>query len=123
MANHQNTFQSCSLSPYTSFEDELISVSSCPIWENLDPINNSLRIELRGAERQKEVLKIKIIFLQSKSRKEALALDVQSIYARKILFSFCIKFTKQFNINQSLVRSTPSELHSGLLPAGATNPS
>ena len=64
-ANHQNTFQSCLLFSYISFENEFIYVSSCPSWKNLDLINNSLRIGSREVERKKEVFKLKIIFLQS----------------------------------------------------------
>lgn len=59
------------------------------MWKNVDLINNSLRIESREVKRKK-VLKIKIIFLHFKSRKEVLVVSIQSVYARKILFFYIL---------------------------------
>lgn len=59
------------------------------MWKNVDLINNSLRIESREVKRKK-VLKIKIIFLHFKSRKEVLVVSMQSVYARKILFFYIL---------------------------------
>lgn len=64
------------------------------MWKNID-INNSLRTESREVKRKK-VLKIRILFLQFKARKEVLVFSMQSVSARKILF-FLYILSNQFN--------------------------